>query len=204
MEVVAMKMVRTKALLAVAVVSALCAAAPAGAIPVTDTVNPTDTLITFGSTPTCPALFSCTTSALTFVHDITDNGFSVGDTITGATIDIHLTEQVVTGVNHETFRYDIGTQTFSCISGNCVPNPGVTNNIALVASLADLEADGTISITVRSLSGNFLFADSVLTAEVTPQVESRIDAAAAVPVPSTALLFGAGLAAFGWRFRRPS
>ena len=201
-----MKMVRTKALLAAAVVSALCAAAPAGAIPVTDTVDPTDTLITFGSTPTCPASFSCTTSALTFVHDITDNGFSVGDTITGATIDIHLTEQVVTGVNHETFRYDIGTQTFSCISGNCVPNPGVTNNIALVASLADLEADGMISITVRSLSGNFLFADSVLTAEVTspevtPQDTSRIDAT--VPVPSTLLLFGAGLAALGWRFRRP-
>ena len=139
------------------------------------------------------------------MHDISDNGFTVGDIITSATIDIHLTELTTTGANQETYRYDIGTQTFSCLHGNCVPNPGVTDNLVLsAASLADLGTEGMINITINSLSGNFLFADSVLTANVSAAVTSvaQIDAAV-VPVPSTLFLFGSGLAAFGWRFRRP-
>ena len=175
----------TKSLFGLAVLSALCAATPVSAMPITDTVNPADTTITFGTTPSpCPAGFTCDSGALTFVHDITDNGFTVGDTITSATIDIHLTEQVVTGVNNETYRYDIGAQTFSCVSGNCVSNGGITDHIALTSSLTDLATDGMISITVRSLSGNFLFADSVLTAQV-------------VPVPSTLVLLAAGFIGFG-------
>ena len=57
-----MKIIGTKALIGVAVLSALWAATPAGAIPITDTVNPTDTTITFGSTPTCPTGFAYLTS----------------------------------------------------------------------------------------------------------------------------------------------
>jgi len=180
-----------------AIFSAFCAAAPAYAIPVIDTVDPTDTLITFGITPDpCPAGFTCVPGALSFVHNITDNGFTVGDTINSATIDIHLTEQTTTGVNNETYRYDIATQTFSCLSGNCVPNPGVTDsNIPLTASsLADLVIDGIITITVNALSGNFLFADSILTAQVVDTSQ--------VPIPSTLLLLGSVLLVSGWRLRR--
>lgn len=189
-----MKIIGTKALIGVAVLSALWAATPADAIPITDTVNPADTLITLGSTPTpCPADFTCTTSALSFVHDITDNGFSLADTIASATVAIHLTDGGG-GMNLETFLYDIGAQTFACISGNCVPNSGRTDTVAFdIGSLADLQADGKISIKVSSTSGSFSFADSVLTAQVTQ-----------IPEPSTLLLLGAGLAAFGWRFRRRS
>jgi hypothetical protein len=195
-----------KALFGVVGLSALCATTPASAIAITDFVNPTDTLVSFGSTPSpCPAGFACNSSALTFFHDITDDGFDVGlDIITSATIAIHLTDQVVTGPNNETYRYDIGTgpQTFTCAAGNCVPNGGVTGTITLdPAALVDLAADGMISVKVSSTSGSFSFADSLLTVQLADVTEllPRINE---IPEPSTLFLFGGGLAGLGWRFRR--
>ena len=197
---------KAKTLLGLTVLAAFYGAAPASAIPVTDTVDPANALITFGSSPACPAGFACGTSSLSFVHDIRDTGFTVGDIITSATLDIHLTDLTTTGTNQETYRYDIGTQTFSCLHGNCVPNPGVIDNLVLSASsLTDLATDGMISIAINSLSGDFFFADSVLTAQVGAGGTSIAQLEAAdVPVPSTLLILGAGLAAFGWRFRRAS
>ena len=187
-----MKIIGTKALVGLAVLSALWAATPAGAIPITDTINPADTLITFGSTPSpCPAGFTCTTSALSFVHDITDNGFALGDTIISATVAIHLTD---TG-GSESYQFSIGLapQTFSSV--NVPGGAGSTDIVTFTApSLADLQVDGKIGIKVSSTDGAFSFADSLLTAQVTK----------VVPEPSTLLLFGAGLAAFGWRVRRRS
>ena len=57
-----------------------------------DVINPADTLIAYGSTPSpCPPAFVCATSALTFVHDISDSGYAPGvDMITSATIAIRL------------------------------------------------------------------------------------------------------------------
>ena len=56
-----------RALFGAAVLSALCAATPASAVPITDIVNPTDTTITFGATPSpCPALFTCTYQRIVF------------------------------------------------------------------------------------------------------------------------------------------
>ena len=190
---------KIRAFVAAAVLFGLGVASPVQAAPISDTVDPNpNILITAGSTPSCPAGFTCGVSTVSFVHDITDNGFSLLDTITSATVAVHLTEQVVTGPNNETYQFTIGVaaQTFGCSSGNCVPNPGVTDTIILnVPSLADLQADGKIGVTVQALTGNFLFADSVLTAEVTPFV-------ARVPVPSSLFLLGFGLAILMARFRR--
>lgn len=187
-----MKTIGTKALFGVAVLSALWAATPASANPITDTVDPTDTTIAFGSTPSCPAGFTCsTTSALSFVHDITNNGFNDGDIITSATVAIHLTDST----GSEDYTFTIGSQTFS--SKNVPGGGGGSTDVITfdVSSLADLELDGKIDITVSSTSGNFIFADSTLTAQVTSSVRNP-DAVAVVPEPATLALFGLGFLGF--------
>jgi len=200
-----MKIIGIKALIGVAVLSALWADTPAGAIPIPDTVNPTDTTITLGSTPTpCPTGFTCTTSALSFVHDITDDGFALVDTIISARVAIHLEDPSGGGSEDYTFSIGLAAQTFS---DNNVPSGGggSTDIVTfLVPALADLQADGKISITVSSTLGSFQFADSLLTAEVTKFVSVPGPTQTQIPEPSTLLLLGAGLAAFGWRFRRRS
>ena len=187
-----------RALLAAAVLSALWATAPAHAVPITDFVNPADTSIILGSTPTpCPAGFTCGTSFLSFVHDITDDGFSVGDTITSATVAIHLTDDN----GSEDYTYLIGVGQTESASN--VPTNSTDTYTLSVGSLADLQDDGKIDIKITITSANnnlsINFADSTLTAQVTPQ--GRVGTTD-VPAPATPLLLATGLTMFGWRFRR--
>ena len=182
---------------------------PVHAGPIVDVVDPVNVFVSSDATPACPsAEWTCGVGTLTFVHDITDDGFQIGDIIGSAHIDIRLAELVATGANLETYRYTLGSQTLECLQGNCVPDPGVLDTISLVAGLPDLADDGKISITLSALSGSFYFASSELTAEVsrTIQVLTEIEPSdprtAAVPVPSTLLLLGAGLMALRFRLRR--
>ena len=184
-----MRIIGTKALFGVALLSALWAATPASAIPITDTVDPS------------PDITITTTTPTSFVHDITDNGFVVGDTITGATVAIHLVDE--SGGGSEDYTFVIGTsgQTFSDTN---VPSGGggETSIITFtIGSIADLALDGKITIQVTSTDGSFLFADSLLTAQVTKR---DVTPPGQVPEPSTLLLLGAAFAAFGWRVRRRS
>jgi hypothetical protein len=192
----------TRALFGAAVLSALLAATPASAIPITDFVNPADTTITLGSTPSpCPANFTCTTSALSFVHNLVGNGFALADIIDSATVSIHLTDEG----GSEGYTYTIGlgqTETATNVATNS------TDIYTLTAgSLADLQADGMISVKITITSANnnnsFNFADSTLTAQVT-KFDGVTPSQNEIPVPSTLLLLGAGVAAFGWRSRRRS
>ena len=172
----------------------LWTAPPVAAISITDVVDPADTLIAYGSTPSpCPAGFACTIGALTFVHDISDDGYVPGvNTITSATISIHLTD---TG-GSETYMYTLGSiQTFTSV--NVPGGSGSTDPIVLsVPSLVDLEADGKITVKIESLEGppgpgEFYFADARLTAEVTETGTLPLQ----VPGPASWLLVATGLAA---------
>ncbi len=170
----------------------------AHAVPLTDTVDTGGgTYISSGNTSSpCPSGFACGPGWVSFTHSIADAGFTIGDTVANATLTIHLGELTATGVNHETYRYDIGAQTFGCATGNCVPNSGLFDPVALDAgSLADLADDGMLQITINALSGGFFFVSSLLSAEVIPNiapVESN-----AIPVPATLLLLLAGFGALG-------
>jgi len=174
-----------------AVVLTLCATS-ASAIPITDSVNPTDTLITLGSTPSpCPGGFTCTTSSLSFFHDLTDDGFVAGPgTIASATITIHLMDSHGGG-SEKGYEYDIGTVPQTFTGNNVSGGNGNTDVITLnAASLADLESDGRIKVTITSRDGGFLFADSVLTAQDPPGISS-------VPEPSSLLLVSTMLGVLG-------
>lgn len=183
---------------------------PIHAGPITDTVDPANVFVSFGATPApCPAGMTCGSGSLSFVHDITNDGFVLGDIISSASIAIRLAELVTTGVNNETFSFTVGPQTPDpCLHGNCVPNPGHLEIISLTAAaLADLSLDGKIDVTIQASSGGFYFADSTLTAEVSPGIRVLTEnsptepRSASVPVPSTLLLLGGGMMALGLRTR---
>ena len=94
---------------------------------------------------------------------MTDNGFDVGDVVNSATVAVHLTDSG--GSEAYTFTIGVG-QTFSSVN---VPGGGGSTDIVTftVPSIADLQADGKITIEVRSTSGDFTFADSTLVAQIT-------------------------------------
>ena len=175
-------------------IAALCTATGAFALPITDTVNPTDTLLTFGSIPApCPVDFVCATSTLSFTHDITDNGFAPGLSITSATLAVHLTDEG--GSENYSILIGAGLQSLT------VANLGSSNidTIPLnAAALADLAADGAISVAVRSNAGSFSFAGSVLTAQV---AEASASVSEPAPLALLALAF-LGLGLTRPRFRK--
>jgi hypothetical protein len=165
-----------KAFLSLTCMTALAASMPASAFTVTDKIesNP-DSFVSF-LTP------------YTAVHDITDGGFIAGASrLLSATLSVRLTDilfnenyrifvgagQVEDGSNVKNFTVDSAT------GGTLVP---ITLDDT---SLADLNANGKISITVsaRDLLSTFFFADSTLTAQV--------------PEPMTLALLGAGLFGIG-------
>ena len=184
-----MKLPRT--LCSAAIFSIFCVAIPVKAVPITDSIDPADTAITSGSTLSpCPLGFTCSPGALSFVHDITADGFVVGvDTITAATLAIHLTD--ARGGGHENYEVDVGSgQTFA---SNVPSGPGGSvDTFALTsASIADLNDDGKMNVVVRSLSGSFSFADSLLTANDLPQRLSEPASLALLGIAFGGLGFGA-------------
>lgn len=192
-----------RAFVAAAVLFGLGAAGPVKAIPISDTIDPSpDILISFTAAPTpCPSGFTCSVANLSWVHDITDNGFALGDTIDSATLVVHLTD---TG-GSETYSYTIGigqTETHLNVGAS-----QFDTHVLSVSSLADLQLDGTISITITHTGAPgssprtpFSFADATLTAEVTEF--AVVNPNRELPVPGTLFLFGIGLAIFAGRSRR--
>jgi hypothetical protein len=165
--------------------------ASALALPINDTVDPAETFINFGITPSpCPSGFNCTASNLSFTHNITDNGFLAGlQTISSATIAVHLSDEG----SSENYSILIGDALQTVTVANLGSN--VVETIPLDATaLADLAADGMITVRVRSNSGSFSFADSILTAQVAGVTSS-------VPEPSSLLLLAIGLTGLSLRAR---
>jgi hypothetical protein len=171
------------------------------AIPIADTVNPTDILLTFGSVPNpCPGGFTCASGSITYTHNIVDDGFTIGSIVNSASLVIHLTD---TG-GSEGYQYLIGAgQTFT--GGNIGSTQ--TDTIPLnAAAIADLQADGLLTITMKATSGGLSFADATLTAQVTPASSGGSggggggNGIAAVPEPMTLALLG--VSAFGLAITR--
>lgn len=135
----------------------------------------------------------------TYLHDITDNGFTIGDTISAATLYVTVRDEG----GSETYQYEI---TLGATQVNVFANAPTTriDEISLLApSLADLQADGLLNVLMR-ITGDSNHQEGLYFV----QSELRVDVAggstpgAQVPEPGTSVLLALGLAGLGWRFRR--
>jgi hypothetical protein len=139
-------------------------------------------------------------SSYGYQHDITDDGFSLGDTITSATLSVKVSDSG----GSETYQYEIGLGPDQTTVFSNVPNERLDVVVLEALSLADLQLDGTINVVIRINDENsanqegLYFVSSSLTAQVTPKGTT----AAALPVPGTLALVAFGVAGLGWRRRR--
>jgi hypothetical protein len=138
-------------------------------------------------------------TSYSYVHDITDDGFSIGDTILSATMFVSLRDEG----GSETYQYEIGLGGGQINVFSNVPNARIDEIPFLQLSLDDLQLDGIIEVTLRITADSnnqegLYFVSSRL--EVT--LDENGAPPAQIPEPGSAFLLGLGLAGLGWRYRR--
>lgn len=171
------------------------AAAPASAITITDTWNDPagEVLLDLDDVP-LPGV-----DTYAYLHDITDDGFNIGDTISSAILSVTVRD----AGGSETYQYEIAGGAQTSFFSN-VPSSR-TDQITLSAlSLSDLQSDGLLDVLIRITGDSnqqegLYFVSSSLAVETTsgfPQISQ-------VPEPATLTLIGSGIL-LGWRCRRRS
>ena len=141
-------------------------------------------------------------AAYAFQHDITDDGFTIGDIVDSATLIVTVRDSG----GSEAYRYEIGigpTQVNAFLNAS---NPANTDEISLLApSLADLQSDGIIDVVMRltgdlSTQEGLYFIGSLLVADLHRNSAQPNP----LPEPTTLALLGVVLANLGYRLRKRS
>jgi hypothetical protein len=80
-----------------------------------------------------------------YQHDITDDGFAIGDTITSATLYVSVRD----AGGAESYRYEIGLGPTQTNFFSNVPNNRIDEILLAAPSLGDLQTDGVIDVLIR-------------------------------------------------------
>lgn len=121
--------------------------------------------------------------SLQYSHDITDTGFDVGsDLVT----DFRLSIDLFDDASDKWYEFELGVVDVSGLIGGTFSSLSLGSDINAwsIAGLFELNALGTLTVTITSLYGDFLFGGSDLVAN---------GLAKSVPEPSTLALLGLGL-----------
>lgn len=126
----------------------------------------------------------------TFSHNIIDDGFNPAtDAITSAIIDISLADDWdILRVIGEAVRIKLDNIT---VANSVEVNDGLYH---FNVSFASLQPDGKLDLTLKALSGDFLYSGSSLTVTA--------DRPEAVPEPGTLALMGIGMVGMAFAVRR--
>ena len=187
-----------KALWGIGIASTFLIAAPAYAVPVTDTwTDPAGDILLDLSNSDQP--IAGVKSFYEYQHNITNDGFTIGDTITSAKLYVSVSDSG----GSETYQYEIGLGPTQTTIFSNVPNDRVDAILLGAFSLADLQLDGIIDVVIRITDDSnnqegLYFVSSSLVA----QVNGNGTQPTQLPEPGTLAVVALGLAGLGWRSRR--
>jgi hypothetical protein len=134
-----------------------------------------------------------------YFHDITFDGFNVGqDLVTSFYVTIDLFD------DDKKDSIEIGTIDIPGLLGDrLVYNFGVKTFTGSILGLLELNAYGTLSVTISSLIGDFVFGGSTLVANGLAYTSGTVTPPSTeVPEPATLGIFGLGLLGVAFAARR--
>ena len=186
----------------------LLIAATANAEPITWThiFDPSpDVYFSAGGSACTSASIAASCDSLTYLHDLTTDGFVPGvlssDQITGGSLVIRFfDDRNDPGGQAEMVKIDLDGL---ALGGNESGSQTFTMGSFSLAVLTSLQQDGILSVKLRHQAGDFYFDNSTLTADGTRlDSDEDGDTGPTVPEPATMMLFGTGALGFLTRARR--